>query len=120
MKSNYSIVTIACVSMLLFLAGCSTLSTSSEGPFTKNGIPHSRYLVGGGFSIEYTAPANGTAYWVEETTGKILETKSLNSGDKAEFGGASPDPDSVKQVLGIDIKDAKFTLYFVPIEGTKK
>lgn len=116
MKSNYTVVTIACVSMLLSLAGCSTLSTSG-GPFTKNGIPHSRYLVGGGFSVEYIAPADGTAYWVEETTQKILETKSLNSGDKAEFGGASPDPDSVKQILGIDIKDAKFTLYFVPVEA---
>jgi len=106
--------------MLLCLAGCSTLSTSSEGPFTKNGIPHSRYLVGGGLSIEYIAPANGTAYWVEETTQRILETKSLNSGDKAEFGGGGVDPDSVKEALGIDIKDAKFTLYFVPIEAPQK
>jgi len=116
MKSNYSIVTVACVSVLLCLAGCSTLSTSSEGPFTENGIPHSCYLVGAGFSIEYIAPANGTAYWVEETTQKVLETKSLNSGDKAEFGRGM-DPDSVREVLGIDIKDTKFTLYFVPIEA---
>ena len=115
MKSHYIIVAAACVSMLLCLAGCSSLSTSSECPFTKNGIPHSRYLVGGGFSIEYIAPANGTAYWVEETTGKILQTKSLNAGDKAEFSGS--DPDSVKQALGIDFKDTKFTLYFVPIEA---
>jgi hypothetical protein len=102
--------------MLLCLAGCSTLS---EGPLTKSGIPHSRYLVGGGFSIEYIAPTNGTAYWVEETTEKILETKSLNSGDKAEFGG-SMDADGVKQALGIDVKDTKFTLYFVPAEAAEK
>ena len=118
MRSNYSIVTVACVSVLLCLAGCSGLSTSSAGPFTRNGIPHSRYLVGGGFSIEYIAPANGTAYWVEETTRKILQTKSLNAGDKAEFTGS--DPDSVKQALGIDFKDTKFTLYFVPIEAPEK
>jgi len=113
MRPKYRILTVACVSVLLCLAGCWTLS---EGPLTKNGIPHSRYLVGGGFSIEYIAPTNGTAYWVEETTEKILETKSLNAGDKAEFGGGM-DPDGVKQALGIDMKDAKFTLYFVPIEA---
>ena len=119
MKSNYSIVSVACVSMLLCVAGCSTLSTSSEGPFTKSGVPHSRYLVGGGFSIEYIAPANGTAYWVEETTERILQTQSMNSGDKAQFGGGM-DADSVKQALGIDVKDAKFTLYFVPVEAAEK
>jgi hypothetical protein len=119
MKSNHSIVTVVSASMLLSLAGCFSLSTSSEGPFTKSGIPHSRYLVGGGFSIEYIAPANGTAYWVEETTEKLLQTKSLNSGDKADFGDGM-DPDSVKQALGIDVKDAKFTLYFVPIEPCEK
>ena len=116
MKSNYIIVIAACVCVLLVLAGCSGLST--EGPLTKNGIPHSRYLVGGGFSIEYVAPANGTVYWVEETTQKILQTKSVNSGDKAEFSGL--DPDSVKQALGIDFKDTKFTLYFVPIEAAEE
>ena len=119
MKSNYSILTIAYVSMLLCLAGCSALPTSSEGAFTESGIPHSRYLVGGGFSIEYIAPANGTAYWVEETSGKILQTKSMNSGDKAEFGGGSLDPEQIKQALGIDIKDTKFTLYFVPEKVVK-
>lgn len=119
MKSNCSIVTVACLSVLLSLAGCSALSISSKGPLTNSGIPHRRYLVGGGFSIEYIAPANGTAYWAEETTDKLLETKSLNSGDRAEFGG-DMDPDLVKQLLGIDIKDAKFTFYFVPIEAPEE
>lgn len=116
MGANYRILTVACVSVLLCLAGCSALS---EDPLTKSGIPHSRYLVGGGFSIEYVAPANGTAYWVEETTEKILETKSVNSGDKVEFGGGV-DFRLMEQALGIDMKDAKFTLYFVPIEAAEK
>ena len=118
MRSSYSIVAVACVSVLLCLAGCSALSTSSQGPFTKNGIPHSRYLVGGGYAIEYVAPADGTAYWVEETTQKILQTQSLNAGDKFEF--TASDTDSVKEALGIDFKDTKFTLYFVPVEAPEK
>ena len=86
--------------------------------FNSNGIPKHQYLVGGGFVIEYVAPANGTAYWVEETTQKILETKSLSSGDKAEFKGG--DPEQIKQVLGIDFADIKLTLYFVPVEAPEK
>ena len=119
MKSNYKVVVLACLTLMSYLPGCSSLSTSSKGPLGENGIPRSCYLVGGGFSIEYITPANGTAYWVEETTQKILETKSLNAGDKAEFGG-SMDPDSVRQALGIELKDAKFTLYFVPVESSAK
>ena len=105
------------LALSLSAAGCYG-GPSSNKVFTANDIPVRQYLVGGGFVIEYVAPVNGTAYWVEETTQKILQTKSLNSGDKAEFGGG--DPKQLKQVLGIDFKDIKFTLYFVPVEAPEK
>ncbi|MCK4628888.1 MAG: hypothetical protein KAT56_07780, partial [Sedimentisphaerales bacterium] len=116
MKSS-SQITLATLLLALSLsaAGCYG-GPSFNKAFNSNGIPKHQYLVGGGFEIEYVAPANGTAYWVEESTQKILETKSLNSGDKAEFGGGAMDPAQVKQLLGIDLKDVKFMLYFVPVE----
>ena len=112
MKSS-SQITLATLLLALSLsaAGCYG-GPSFNKAFNSNGIPKHQYLVGGGFEIEYVAPANGTAYWVEESTQKILETKSLSSGDKAEFGGIVPE--QAKQVLGIDVKDVKFTLYFLP------
>ena len=119
MKSS-SQITFATLLLALSLsaAGCFSPHPSHNEVFTSTNIPAHRYLVGGGFEIEYVAPANGTAYWVEESTQMILETKSLNSGDKANFGGIAPE--QAKQVLGIELKDVKFTLYFVPVEAPKK
>ena len=114
MKSS-SQITLATLLLALSLsaAGCYG-GPSFNKAFNSNGIPKHQYLVGGGFEIEYVAPANGTAYWVEESTQKILETKSVSSGDKAEFKG------DLRQVLGIDLKDIKLTLYFVPVEAPEK
>jgi len=77
-------------------------------------MPARSYLVGGGFIIKYKAPSEGTAYWVEETTQKIIETKAVMLGEEANFGDEDMDPDVIKSVLGVEMKDAKFTLYFVP------
>ena len=122
MKSS-SQITLATLLLALSLsaAGCFAPHPSHNEVFTVNNIPVRQYLVGGGFVIEYVAPVNGTAYWVEETTQKILETKSLNSGDKAEFGGGGAiELTQVKQLLGIVLKDVRFTLYFVPVEASEK
>jgi hypothetical protein len=111
MRKNRIILSVLLLSVVLSLAGC---VSPSSGKFRANSLPDERYLVGGGFSIEYVAPADGTVYWVEETTEKILQMKSVASGEKVEFGSEGMDPEEVKKVLGIELKDAKFTLYFIP------
>jgi hypothetical protein len=95
---------------LVLLIGCMTTST-----FRENGLPSERYVVGGGYTIEYKAPSNGTAYWVEETSSKIIESKSVEEGEAVQFE-LDADADEFKEATGIDLKDAKFTLYFVPAE----
>ncbi len=110
-KVRQIILSVFLTVLILSLAGC---SSSQSSTFTRDGLPTRQYLVGGGFSIEYVAPSVGTVYWVEENTKKILETKSVVTGDKVEFGSDGMDPESVKNVLGIELKDAKFTLYFIP------
>ncbi len=111
MRKGGRIIVLVLLAGALSLAGC-TSGLSSK--FKNNGLPASRYLVGGGFSIEYVAPAVGTACWVEENTEKILETKSVVTGDKVEFGPVSMDSEEVKKVLGIELAEARFTLYFIP------
>jgi hypothetical protein len=90
----------------------------AASPFTDSGIPAKEFLAGGGFQINYVAPSDGTAYWVEETTQKILETRSVKKGEPVEFGG-SAEPESVKGVLGIEMAEARFTFYFVPAKAEK-
>lgn len=113
MEKNRLILSILLLSVALSLAGCVSQSSSSPN-FTKNGLPAKQFQVGGGYSIDYVAPADGTVYWVEETTEKILEMRSVAAGDKVEFGSEGIEPEEVKKALGIELKDAKFTLYFIP------
>ena len=104
------------LAFLLGLAGCSSLGLSSNKALTGEGLPKKKFLVGGGMSIQYVAPADGQVYWVEQTTQKILAMKSVKAGEKAEFGSERMDADSVKESLGVSLKDANFRLYFVPNE----
>ncbi len=100
--------------LLLGLTGCSATGLFSRGPLTGTGLPKKQYLVGGGMHIEYVAPSDGRLYWVEETTQKILAMKSVKADEKTEFGTDQLAADTFKAKLGVDLKDARFSLYFVP------
>jgi hypothetical protein len=105
---------VACLALLLGLAGCSSTGFLSRGPLTATGLPKRQYLVGGGMHIEYVAPADGRLYWAEETTQRILAMKSVKAEEKTEFGAEDMATDTIKRKLGVDLKDARFSLYFVP------
>jgi hypothetical protein len=96
----------------LGLAGC-TVSSQTDRQFTQRGIPAKEFLVGGGFQINYTAPAEGTVYWVEETTAKILETRSVTDDENVEFK-MDVEADEFKQSIGVEMAKAKMSLYFIP------
>ena len=93
--------------LILAMAGCA----ATHPNFTRRSVPIKSFLVGGGFMIQYIAPAEGIAYWVEETSQKILETQSMRLGDKAEFDG---EPEDLADALGIPKEKVKLTLYFIP------
>ena len=77
------------VGLGLFVAGCATQpGVGGDGRFSKDGIPHERYLVGGGLNVSYTAPCDGTAYLVDASSKKYVSTESLKAGKDFEF---SPD-----------------------------
>ncbi|MBN1971996.1 MAG: hypothetical protein JW787_00025 [Sedimentisphaerales bacterium] len=66
--------------------------------------------------IEWIAPQAGTAYLVEETTYKIVMTKSLDKGEEFEFSPGSVEPDEAKTIFGVEMSELKFSLYFIPVE----
>ncbi len=100
--------------ILLTLAGCGT-SPSLQA----DGLPGEDYLVGGGVMIDWESPATGTAYLVEKTSGKIVETRSLAQGDSYTFsvssGGQAAE---FEKMLGVRFSDARFLLYFQPTGTT--
>ena len=100
--------------ILLMLVGCAT------GPSLQaDGLPDEQYLVGGGVMIDWEAPATGTAYLVEKTSGKIVETRSLAQGDSYTFsvssGGQAAE---FEKMLGVRFSEARFLLYFQPAGTT--
>jgi hypothetical protein len=100
--------------LVLAMAGCSAPGFLSRGPLTASGLPKRQYLVGGGMHIQYVAPSDGRLYWAEETTQRILAMKSVKAEEKTEFGADDMAADAIKKKLGVDLKDARFSLYFVP------
>lgn len=105
------VVGLVLVGLALGYAGC-----SAPGRLPADGVPDDQYLVGGGFMIEWEAPADGTAYLVEKTTGKIIETRSMQAGDHFSFSVTSRgQADDFEQALGIDFGEARFLLYFQPL-----
>ena len=103
---------------VLGFAGC-VVSPQTDRQFTQRGIPAKEFLVGGGFQINYTAPADGTVYWVEETTAKILETRSVTEDEGVEFE-MDAEADEFKQGIGVEMAKAKLSLYFIPSVESKR
>lgn len=96
----------------LCITGCG-VSLQKDRQFTQSGIPTKEFLVGGGFQIKYTAPAEGAVYWVEETTSKILETRSVTDDEDVEFK-MDVEADEFKQSIGVEMAKARLSLYFIP------
>lgn len=98
--------------IILVLAGCNT-----PRYLPADGLPADQYLVGGGLMIDWKAPSEGTAYLVEKTTGKIIETRSMEAGDSFSFSVSSgSQATEFERTLGIKFADARFLLYFKPVD----
>jgi hypothetical protein len=86
---KHALISLA-TSLTLAAAGCST------GP-----LPRHAQLVGGGLSINWAAPSNGTAILYEKTTGKVIATASLKTDETFEFElGQGNTDDMIQKMLG--------------------
>ena len=105
--------------IVLFVSGSLLAGCSTPRYLPADGVPDDQYLVGGGLMIDWKAPSEGTAYLVEKTTGKIIETRSMEAGDSFSFSVSSGSQAAeFEKALGIKFSDAQFMLYFQPL-GTK-
>ncbi|MCE5185168.1 MAG: hypothetical protein LLF76_03480 [Planctomycetaceae bacterium] len=117
MKTAVLTITVAAI----FIGGCA--STGPNAAFHDNGIPKQQYYVGGGYKLTYRAPGvRGTLYIVEAVSQKLILTESL---DQLEAFNLDIDPREEDMHMrlksfGIDPLNAKFELYFVPLEGCER
>jgi hypothetical protein len=99
---------------IALLGGC-----RSERPSAISRLPGDKQLVGGGIMIQWRAPEAGTVYLVEKTTGKIVETHSLEEGEVYSWTVTSVvQADDLQEMLGIKFSKARFLLYFEPARST--
>ena len=105
-----SLTVMAAVVVSVVSAGC-----VYEEPHRPEYLQGEQRLVGGGLRIHWQAPEEGTVYLVEKRTDKLVETRSLIKGEAYAFAVEGVvDARDMEDLLGIDIADAEFLLYFEP------
>ncbi len=113
---NWSISIRQITAMAAYIALSTLAGCHSEERFRPEYLAGESRLVGGGLKIEWRAPEAGTVYLVEEHTRKLVQTFTLESGETYKFTVESVvDADDIETLLGIDIDDAQFLLYFKPV-----
>lgn len=107
---RHAIAGVLVVIGALFIAGCATTGAKSDILF------EDKYIVGGGFEIEYQAPEPGRAILVDRTSGRMLMTESLQKAGRFESTTDLSDPEisQILSSLGIDLAKAELVLYFIP------
>jgi hypothetical protein len=94
----------------VLVSGCATTGA-------KHGVVfQDKYIVGGGFQVEYRAPEPGRAILVDVSSGRALMTESLGTGGLFESSMDPGDPGIAEfmSTLGIDLAEANLVLYFIP------
>jgi hypothetical protein len=112
---------IIMVAAAVLLAGCATTHLSGG-----SSLPANAKVVGGGLSIEWTAPTKGTVILVETDSGRMVRTQSVDEGDMFTFDPLAAEnaeilnrmfggPEAMEHPGLVPLpKDARFVLCFVP------
>lgn len=109
MKKSFGIGTV--VLCLLFISGCIIVG-NSLGPDKFNPGKETN-KVGGGFTITYIAPEDGTIHLMDRHSGKSLLSESIDAGNKYRFDASALNKEQYKK-WGINVDKADFVLYFYP------
>ena len=128
LRRTANVVITALVAMLaLSIWGCSSIGklSAAKSPLGPDGLPRDEYLVGGGFQIDWVAPADGTAYLVMSgaEVNKLIQTEYLKEAEKFDFSMSVSSPEEIEQiekVLGAKMSEVRFSLYFVPSPQKEK
>ena len=106
MKNLLKISSICVLAASTF--GCTMINSMEERSLINNSVS-----VGGGYYVEYIAPVDGTAYYYDKTSQRILTTKTMQKDESFTFK-ASDYQAELGSVLGKYTKDARLLLYFKP------
>ena len=108
-----NVVVAAILGIVLAVAGC-----APRGSARLEDLPGEQRLVGGGLMINWQAPEDGIVYLIEKRTGKLVETRSLHEGETYAFTvETAVDAADMESLLGINIAQTEFLLYFEPAES---
>ena len=105
------------------VVGLVMIATSCTGPaqdYPPTGLPRHLEVVGGGMSINWMAPTAGTAYLVEKTSGKIIETKWLKEGEGYQFEVSPDQPTVFERAVGVSLNNARIVLLFQPAPKNRR
>lgn len=109
------------LAQLLATLGLATLVTGCTSTTSNTGLPHGSRVVGGGLSIEWQAPERGSAILREETTRRVVATKTLDAGDSFDFPQTSDQMEALNRLFGDPMPtNLTFVLYFVPTPPPKE
>lgn len=99
--------------MLLLITGC--FSSASKRAFDYDGMPKDRYVVGGGYEIQYRAGADGDLFIADTHAKKLLATISLERGQMHTFDCGIRDQQTLEfmRAMGVDSSNAIIRVYFV-------
>lgn len=99
----------------LLFSGCAV--TGLGGAYDKNGLPKPHYYVGGGFSVDFTAPVPGVLYVVEEHTRALISSESLDQGESFSVDMTSQGDLDYLEENGVELKNVKIGVYYVPFSA---
>jgi hypothetical protein len=101
---------------IVVLTGLAMVGTGCgmTGSLRGTDLPRGLQAVGGGFMIDWDAPMKGTVYLVERTSGKVIETRSLDEGESYDFSIDADAASTFENALGIPLAEARLVLYWKP------
>lgn len=110
---------------LYFVPNSAMFQSQKQNAFDNNGLPQKQYYVGGGYIINFQAPADGTAYLVEANLAKIIQTDSLSTGEEYVLEIDPADEEIKNRMIAMGLtpdnpRDMKFELYFVPLDDSQQ
>jgi hypothetical protein len=96
---------------VLFISSCIIVGNSVKPD--KFNICNDKSRVGGGFTITYLAPEDGTVHLMDRNSDKSILSQSITAGSEFKFSAAELDKDQYKK-WGVNVDKADFVLFFYP------
>jgi hypothetical protein len=102
---------LTCLLAAVALCACACATTPATPPISSL-VPSDARIIGGGYRIFYTAPADGTFYVVDRKTGRLLTSWNRKKGDLFEVTASTMA--EIAQALNVPLGELEPVAYFAP------